>query len=239
MLTSIIAALIPILSPVEAVLTDIEGTTTSISYVKETLFPYAKQQMQEYVSVHQHEPEVKKILSEVQAIAGVTSEEVVPTLLIWMGQDKKLPPLKALQGLIWEEGYRQGAFQGHIYGDVYPQLNCWKNAGIPIYVYSSGSVKAQKLLFTYSCQGDITSIFSDYFDTAVGGKKESASYQLIAKRIGIVAEHILFLSDSIDELDAAKAAGMQTVLVCRDELPPIDFEHPDVTNFYEIWIMNK
>ena len=234
MLTTFIAALMPLLNPVSAIVTDIEGTTTSISFVHDTLFPYAKAHVEEYILVHKNEPAVEKVLLEVQETANVYSEDIVRVLLEWMDQDKKITPLKTLQGMMWEEGFVQGAFQGHVYEDAHQQLLRWKERGIDLYVYSSGSVHAQKLLFGHSTYGDMTPLFSNYFDTRIGGKKESASYQAIAEQIGIAPQKILFLSDSLEELDAAKATGMQTLFVKRDRLCAKGCKHPIVTNFYEI-----
>jgi len=228
------AALLHVVQPVDAILTDIEGTTTSISFVHDTLFPYAKQHMDSYIADHQYDPAVRVILEEVQNQAHVSPEGVVPTLLQWMEQDKKITSLKALQGLMWEDGYRQGAFKGHVYNDAYLQLVQWKNQGISLYVYSSGSVHAQKLLFTYSDHGDMSMFFSGHFDARVGGKRESSSYRNIAKQIGIVSDRILFLSDTVEELNAAREAGMQTILLTREVTPAQDYGHPCVANFNEI-----
>lgn len=236
MFAFLLASLIPVLNPVNAILTDIEGTTTSISFVHETLFPYAKQNVQEYLLHHQNEPEIQTIIEEVQKLASCATEDVGSVLLQWMERDKKITPLKTLQGMMWEEGYRQGAFQGHVYADAYEQMRSWKNRGIPLSIYSSGSVKAQKLLFSFSDQGDMTPLFSHYFDTNTGGKKESASYRSIAQELGIEPALILFLSDSLDELNAAKEAGMQTVLLCRDGIRLENQNHPSVIDFNEVLI---
>lgn len=236
MISTILAALMPILNPVDAVLTDIEGTTTSISFVHDTLFPYAKEHVREYVLAHENDPTVQKILKEVEEVAQVTSDQVIDTLLAWMQQDKKITPLKALQGLMWEDGYRTGAFQGHVYDDAFQQMSHWKSQGLSLYVYSSGSVHAQKLLFSFSNQGDMTPLFTNYFDTKVGGKKETASYVLIAEQIGIPPEKILFLSDTVEELNAARNAGMQTILLNRDYTQFQDWKHPFVRSFNEISI---
>ena len=236
MIACLFAALIPILNPVEAILTDIEGTTTSISFVHDTLFPYAKQHVREYVLAHENDANVQKILKDVEEVAMVPSDQVVDTLLAWMEQDKKITPLKALQGMMWEEGYRQGAFKGHVYDDAYQQLSLWKTQGIDLYVYSSGSVQAQKLLFGYSTHGDMTPLFSNYFDTKIGGKKESTSYRMIAQQIGLAPQYILFLSDSVDELNAAQESGMQTMLLNREGALLNDCGHRVVVNFSEISI---
>lgn len=233
MISFLLAALLPVLQPVDAVVTDIEGTTTSISFVHDVLFPYARDHMEEYVDLHKHEIEVQKILNDVQNMEGISSEEVVPTLLAWMAQDKKITPLKTLQGLMWEDGYKRGEFQGHVYEDANQQLRGWTAQGLPIYIYSSGSVKAQKLLFSFSVYGDLTPFFSGFFDTNIGGKKESASYAKIAKEINVPPNRILFLSDSMEEIYAAKEAGMQTILVSRDGLLK-DSDSPFITNFYDV-----
>lgn len=218
---------------VSAILTDIEGTTTSISFVQDVLFPYAKQHVAEYVMNHQEE--LGPLIQEVKEIAAAPDadlEQVIAILLTWMKLDKKITPLKTLQGKMWENGYEQGDFQGHIYEDAYFMLNRWD--AIPRYVYSSGSVHAQKLLFSHSDYGDLTPLFAGYFDTTTGPKKEKTSYESIAKKIGVAAESVLFLSDSLEELDAARAAGMQTVLLCRDDAPPAGCAHPVVKTFVQI-----
>ena len=157
-----------LLNPVSVILTDIEGTTSSISFVHETLFPYAKEHLRAYLLTHEREPAVAALVSEVQAIAQVPATQVPETLLSWMAQDKKIGSLKSLQGMIWEEGYKQGAFQGHIYEDAYQQLTLWKQLGYELCIYSSGSVQAQKLLFSHK-----SFIFTDY-DMRYAIKKHGA-----------------------------------------------------------------
>jgi enolase-phosphatase E1 len=222
--------------PVEAILTDIEGTTTSISFVHDVLFPYAKMHMKEFVQSHVQELRVSSLLKEVNQIAGIPTaslDETIDVLRFWMEQDQKITPLKALQGMLWEDGYEKGHFQGHVFADAFKQLKKWKELGIGLYVYSSGSVQAQKLLFSHSTYGDLTPLFSGYFDTNIGMKKERNSYERIAEQIDLLPEKILFLSDSIEELNAARAAGMQTLLLCRDQ-DPIHCSHPCVKLFSQI-----
>ena len=224
---------------VKAILTDIEGTTTSISFVVDVLFPYAKKYVREYVLQHQSDPAVVEIIQEVREAAKTPEadiEGVIATLLSWMEQDKKITPLKTLQGMMWEDGYHKGVFKGHLYEDAYQQLQSWSKQGLSLYVYSSGSVQAQKLLFGHSSFGNITPLFANYFDTKVGNKKESASYTSIAKQIGLDPQAILFLSDSVDELNAAKAAGMQTLLLSRDTAAPANCAHASVASFDQIQI---
>lgn len=222
----------------QAVLTDIEGTTSSISFVHEVLFPYAKQQVQAYLEANLNDPAVSQIVNDVKGIAGTPDadlNQVIATLRLWMDQDKKITPLKALQGMMWKEGYEKGDFQGHVYEDAYRQLTQWKADDLQLYVYSSGSVQAQKLIFAHTAFGDLTPLFSGYFDTKVGGKKESSSYQTIAKQIGFAPQDVLFLSDSLDELNAAAAAGMATILLCREgTTATADCPHSYVTSFNEI-----
>lgn len=204
---------------IKAIVTDIEGTTSSLSFVKDVLFPYARQHMDVFVRSHEKDPQVEKLLNEVRQLAGHAMfrlDDVIAQLIQWIDQDKKITPLKALQGLIWEKGYANGDFHGHVYPDAVAQLRRWHAAGIKLYVYSSGSVYAQKLLFAHTEFGDLTPLFSGYFDTNIGAKQETGSYQTIARRIDIKPEEGLFLSDIQGELDAARQAGLQTCLLIRD-----------------------
>ncbi|WP_367155813.1 acireductone synthase [Methylomonas sp. HYX-M1] len=218
---------------IEAIVTDIEGTTSSLSFVKDVLFPYARAKIPAYLQQHADQPEVRQVLKEVDQIAGESLDLSRQTqqFIAWMDQDQKITPLKSLQGMVWRDGYRQGAFKGHVYPDAAKQLQTWKQAGLALYVYSSGSVEAQKLLFGYSEFGDLTPLFSDYFDTRIGGKREAASYRAIAGRIGLPADRILFLSDIEAELDAARAANLQTYWLVRGQSVNIDASHPQAVDF--------
>jgi len=200
-----------------AILTDIEGTTSSISFVKDVLFPYARRALPGFVQAHGHEPEVRRWLDAVAVEIGGACQDalVVETLQGWIDQDRKHTALKALQGMVWQAGYASADFTAHIYPDAAPTLERWHALGLPLYVYSSGSVPAQKLFFGHSDAGDLTGLFSGWFDTEVGGKREAASYTSIAEAIGERPHDILFLSDVVEELDAAREAGLQTVLVDR------------------------
>ncbi len=224
---------------VKAVLTDIEGTTSSISFVKDVLFPYAKERLPSFL--RENAEEVKEILKEVEAIEGkpLSLEGAIDTLLRWIDEDKKATPLKELQGLIWEEGYAKGELKGHVYEDAYRKLKELHQRGIPIYVYSSGSVKAQILLFSNTNYGDLTHLFSGYFDTKVGNKKDSTSYEKISERIGVNPENILFLSDSPEEIEAAASVGMQVIRFAREgENELIEgFPFQQVKSFEEITII--
>ncbi|MBX3718559.1 MAG: acireductone synthase [Parachlamydiales bacterium] len=221
--------------PIEVILTDIEGTTTSISFVHDTLFPYAKKHVKDYLFSHSNEPAVVQIVQEVLQSEETDLDQAAQVLLSWMEQDKKITPLKSLQGMMWKEGYEQGAFLSHVYDDAFEQLEQWKRQGLFLYVYSSGSVQAQKLLFGHTPFGDMTPLFSGHFDTCIGGKKESLSYVRIAEQLAIAPEKILFLSDSIEELDAAKQAGMQTFLIARDGMQtPDNCPHFSAASFSQV-----
>lgn len=205
---------------VKAILTDIEGTTSSISFVRDVLFPYAAQHLPMFVRANARDPVVMAQLQVVVQEAGLAAndyEAIIATLLQWIAEDRKATPLKALQGILWEHGYKNHAYSAHVYEDAFRQLNRWHAAGIPLYVYSSGSIQAQKLFFGYSEFGDMTSLFSGFFDTTSGAKQDAASYRRIAEAINIDAGDILFLSDIAAELDAARSAGMQTCWLVRPQ----------------------
>ncbi len=220
---------------IQAILTDIEGTTSSIRFVKDVLFPYARRHLPDFLHAHAQDPRVRECLDETAREAGVPADNLdalTRTLTQWIDADRKATPLKALQGMIWKDGYESGAYRAHMYPEVAGALRRWAGAGMRLYVYSSGSVPAQKLLFGHSEAGDLTPLFSGYFDTRVGHKREAAAYRAIAAAIGLPAAHILFLSDVAEELDAAREAGMRTTLLCRPPLAcPDHTAHPCVADF--------
>jgi enolase-phosphatase E1 len=221
---------------IKAILTDIEGTTSSLSFVKDMLFPYARERMAEFVRQHAQEAAVRKELEEVRRLSGKnpSDPEVIEQLIRWIDEDKKITPLKSLQGMIWEDGYKKNDFKGHMYEDAVRHLKQWQQAGIRLYVFSSGSMQAQKLLFAHTEHGDLTPLFSGYFDTTIGNKREPDSYRKIADAIGSPPGDILFLSDIREELDAARAAGMQVTWLVRDGTPDPNAPHRQVRNFDEI-----
>lgn len=218
------------------VLTDIEGTTSAIDFVHRVLFPYACERLPAYVRTHASDPDVRAALDAVRAETGDADDEAaIATLLHWIDIDRKATPLKTLQGLIWETGYAERHFTAHVYVDAYDQLRAWHAAGVPLYVYSSGSIAAQKLFFGYSVFGDLLPWFRGHFDTTSGGKREADSYRRIAAAIGVAPSDILFLSDVEAELDAAKDAGMGTVQLCRpDTNPESHGRHDCVSSFRDI-----
>ena len=205
---------------IRAIVTDIEGTTSSLAFVKDVLFPYARRHLAPFIRAHANAPEVAALLAAARTVADLASDApltaLIATLERWIDEDRKITPLKSLQGLIWQAGYRDGAFQGHIYPDAAVQLQQWQQQGIALYVYSSGSVAAQKLLFGHTAAGDLTPLFSGYFDTQIGAKQERAAYQQIATTLAIPATEILFLSDVTAELDAAAACGFATCQLLRE-----------------------
>lgn len=218
---------------INAILTDIEGTTSSISFVHDVLFPYARERMAEFIRRYAEVPAVAGLLDDVRQEAGkeLDVEGCIAELIGWIDEDRKATPLKALQGMIWENGYRQGDFTGHVYADAEAGLRRWHAQGIPLYIYSSGSVHAQKLLFGHTEYGDMTPLFSGYFDTRIGHKREAEAYRRIVAEIGLPAEDILFLSDIAEELDAASEAGLKTTQLVRDDKVVPAEGHPQTASF--------
>ncbi|MEM6533113.1 MAG: acireductone synthase [Myxococcota bacterium] len=218
----------------KAVLTDIEGTTSSISFVHEVLFPYAAKALPNYLRAHASEHEdILRASREEATEPDADIERVIEIMLDWIARDRKVTALKDLQGHIWTAGYLSGAFKGHIYEDAVAGLRRWHSKGIRLFVYSSGSVKAQKLLFGHSESGDLNPLFSGYFDTSSGHKRESSSYRNIAGAIGEASEEIVFLSDVVEELDAAGEAGFATVQLVRTEGMKTG-AHPTARSFGEL-----
>jgi enolase-phosphatase E1 len=182
------------------------------------LFPYSRERLPAFIAAHGDDPKVQHWLRETAREAGQSEsdrEAIVATLLSWKAEDRKATPLKALQGMIWRDGYETGAYRAHMYPEVASKLREWTARGLRLYVYSSGSVSAQKLFFAHSEAGDLTPLFDGYFDTEIGGKREAGSYGRIVAAMGVPANEVLFLSDIAAELDAARAAGLRTTQLCR------------------------
>jgi enolase-phosphatase E1 len=220
---------------IRAILTDIEGTTSSLAFVKDVLFPYARKHLPAFVRAHVSAPEVRTLLNDVCTESGSTLDDagIIQQLMTWMDEDRKVTPLKSLQGMVWEAGYRNGDFTGHVYADAADQLREWHKRKIRLYVYSSGSIAAQKLLFRYSDYGDLTPLFSGYFDTHMGPKRKVASYRAILNVIGMPGSDVLFLSDIGAELDAARAAGLRTLQLLRAGTDPAP-GHAQAASFSDI-----
>ncbi|KAG5305750.1 ENOPH phosphatase, partial [Acromyrmex insinuator] len=231
------------ISLAKTVLVDIEGTTTSISFVKETLFPYVRQNLKDYIETKWEDEEFKQDYEKLKeqakkdeeeklegfiAITGDKPEEEKDSLLknvLWqMDNDRKTAALKQLQGHMWREAYKTGTVKGHIYEDVPKAIESWTNNGQKIYIYSSGSVEAQKLLFEYSIHGDLLKYFNGFFDTEVGAKQESDSYKNILSKISENPSDVVFLTDVVKEAVAAKEAGLSTIIVVREGNAPLTDE---------------
>lgn len=221
---------------------DIEGTTSSISFVHKVLFPLSLEKLDSFLQVHGEEQEV---LSTLQVLWHKLNGEnpppenlakaLAPVLKNYILSDVKDTTLKWVQGKIWKEAFESGAVKGHVYPEVAEVLRRWKKAGIKLYVYSSGSVEAQQLLFRYSEAGDLAVLFDGFFDTNVGGKKESTSYTAIAATVNLAPEQLLFLSDVAEELQAASKAGFATCLLLREGASaPLGYQGPCATDFFEV-----
>ncbi len=215
------------------ILTDIEGTTTSISFVHDVLFPYSLLNIEKFVLDNIDLEHVKSSLNEIIEVSSI--EDKINILLTWIKEDRKHPVLKKIQGLIWEQGYHSGELKAHLYEDVPDAFKTWLEAGFKIGIYSSGSVHAQKLLFGHSIYNDLNSFISNYFDTSVGHKREVESYSEIVKRLNLKPEEIIFLSDISEELDAARNAGMKTIQLLRNEKVSVG-NHATARSFLEIKI---
>ncbi|GAB4384872.1 MAG: acireductone synthase [Elainellaceae cyanobacterium] len=221
-----------------AILLDIEGTTTPVDYVFGVLFPFARSHVGEFLQQHGQEPLVQQDLDllrqdydadlaqghSLPAWKGEQPTAAVAYIDHLIATDRKSTGLKSLQGKIWNQGYAEGTLRSRLFADVPPAFERWTQAGKQLFIFSSGSVQAQKLLFRYSEAGDLTPFLSGYFDTQTGAKKETASYERIAEAIGLLPEQILFISDVTVELRAAQSAGMQTLFSCRPGNPAIDAE---------------
>lgn len=216
---------------------DIEGTTTDINFVHKILFPYSKERLPQFVRDHESTPAVQAAITSVKETVQqeekitLDLEGVITKLNEWIANDRKHGALKELQGLIWDKGYSENDFRGHVYPDVKPFFEKLKNSGAQIGIYSSGSVHAQKLIFGFSEAGDLTPYISYYFDTKVGAKREKNSYVTIAHETKIESSNIHFFSDIPQELEAAKEAGFQISHVVREGTQPSHF--PMIKNFSE------
>jgi len=223
---------------IKAIITDIEGTTSSLAFVKDTLFPYARDNIEEFIHTHENDILVRQALDEAANIIGEKSpdiNQIIRLLIQWIDDDKKITPLKTIQGLLWEHGYLNGHFNGHIYEDAVHNLKKWKDNDIRLYVFSSGSIHAQKLLFGHTEYGDLNPLFSGYFDTNMGSKTSVNSYQRISEEIAVRPKNCLFLSDIKQELEAAHQAGMHTIWLVRSgEIDPAA-EYKQVTDFGDIY----
>ena len=226
------------LTAITAVLLDIEGTTTPIDFVYKTLFPYARERMSSFLAGGIETEDLDLLRAEYATESDRSlpawSEPPIEYLLWLMVRDRKSRGLKSIQGKIWERGYRDGALRGELFPDVPAALKQWKNAGKRIFIYSSGSVQAQRLIVRYSDHGDLTGLIDGYFDTEIGAKRESASYRAIALRIGLAASKCLFISDITAELDAASAAGFHVLQALRPGNAEQAGSYPGIHSFADL-----
>ncbi len=219
----------------KTILMDIEGTTTDIDFVHKTLFPFSKQRLPSFLASARGHPTLWPVVDRcLQATAttilqesphlgepgdgAISQDRITRELLHWIEIDRKHPALKELQGLLWEQGYRQGDFKGHVYPEVPDMLRLWRRQGLSLSLYSSGSIQAQKLLFSHSVFGDLTPLFAWYFDTGVGPKKDPDSYRNILSSLAVGAHEVVFLTDVMGEGEAANAVGIKSVLLDRKSI---------------------
>lgn len=218
----------------KSIICDVEGTTSSISFVKEVLYPYALKNVEEYLKTHWNEDATKTVVAalreqadedkkaEVEGVVTIPaedSEDVIPDVVKnveWQSSlDRKTGSLKTLQGLVWAKGYKDGSIKGHVYEDVPKAFEQWTEGGRKVYIYSSGSVDAQKMLFEHSEQGDLVKHLAGHYDTKIGAKTEKDSYEALLKNIEASGEEALFLTDVVAEAKAAKEAGLNVVVLDR------------------------
>jgi len=228
-------------TPFRGVLLDIEGTTSSIEFVFKVMFPFVRDHLSEYLAKQSLSDTCTSAANQIAIDAGFTDLQsafggslVEPTVQVklcrhvlgLMDADVKATGLKSLQGLIWEDAFRSGQMRAHVYVDVVPAMKRWLETGCKIWIYSSGSVHAQKLFFAHSIEGDLLPMISGHWDTTIGGKRDVSSYQKIASQIdaeaGIRASDLLFISDVVEELDAARHADLQTRLSIREGNKPVE-----------------
>ncbi len=223
-----------------SVLLDIEGTIIAKAYVTEILFPYAQKHLAHYVIAHQKDETVRRWVAMCQETiakesgAWLSYDNIPGILVQWMMGDRKHQGLKALQGMIWEEGYRLGLFAPALYHDVAPALRRWRQDNLHLAIYSSGSKQAQRLLLEHTTDGNLTPLFSDFFDTSIGSKLEPASYRRIADSMGLQPSEVLFLSDAEPELDAASGADVLVAHIVRPGTDP-GARYPTVSTFDDLF----
>lgn len=228
----------------KGILLDVEGTTSSIAFVYDVLFVYAKKHIADFLDQHATDPAVAAaataLAAETQCDGVLETPEgrsrLVLAALDLINRDVKSTPLKALQGMIWRAGFESGHLTAHVFDDVPPVLEQWADSGLDVRIYSSGSIEAQKLFFGHTAAGDLTRHLQGHYDTTTGPKREQASYQLIAADMQLPPRQILFISDVGAELDAARAAGMATAAAIRPGNRPLEslYEHEAIESFHEI-----
>jgi enolase-phosphatase E1 len=229
------------------ILLDIEGTVSPLAFVHDEMFPYARKNAAAFLASHFDDDATQGAINQMARDAGQGSfaawcpvgvdqrEFVVTEVEKLMDADVKATGLKLLQGLIWKQGFHSGELRSTLFADVPQALAAWRAAGIDVRIYSSGSVHAQKLFFAHTEAGDLTPDFNGYYDTTIGSKRETASYAAIAAEAGVGTGDVLFVSDIVEELDAARTAGIKTALAIRPgNKPSPSTEHPSITTLYDI-----
>lgn len=229
------------------VLLDVEGTTSSIRFVYDVMFPYVREHLDRFLESHWTDPELEDSLLLLANDLGYSSvdawldqgssdekrKQVRRSVIEMMDQDQKATGLKQLQGMIWKDGFTSGQLVAHLYDDVLPTLRKWRNDNIELRIYSSGSIAAQKLFFGHTEHGNLLDLFAGHYDTTIGNKKESNSYQKIVADIGLPSHSVVFISDVVDELAAAEQAGLQTVLSARPDNPAQPVHHFDAIERFD------
>lgn len=221
---------------IRAIVVDTAGTTTDLSFIKDTLFPYSARALPDFLKENEHNVLVENCICDVRDIAlepDASLERVVEILQLWIAEDRKATPLKTLQGLIWKQGYAKGEFTGHIFPDFIQAIDGIKQQNMRIYSFSSGSAEAQKLLFAHSDGGDLTPKFDGHFDTRTGNKLFKQAYSNIINTISLAPKQVLFISDVVEELKAAEAAGMRTIQMVRSDDQRTG-SHKQITSFAEL-----
>ena len=227
------------------ILLDVEGTTSSISFVYDVLFDHAKRHVGEFLAARRGDPAVRAAAAALASATGLPADAIdtpegtghlTLAALDLMNRDVKETALKTLQGMIWRGGYESGEIVAHVFDDVPPALDQWADSGLDVRIYSSGSIEAQRLFFAHTSHGDLTPRLRGHYDTTTGPKREPESYAAIAADMGLEPRRILFVSDVGAELDAARHAGMATALAVRpgNRDPGGVFVHEPVSSFAEI-----
>lgn len=227
---------------IRSILLDIEGTTSSISFVYDVMFPYVREHLTDFLAKRWSDEDVQKCIGLLRT--DIDADETWPAdqasvasaVIGLMDNDVKATGLKQLQGLIWHDGFKSGAMVAHLFDDVAAAIRKWEAAGIDVRIYSSGSIAAQKLFFEHTVSGNLLPLLRGHYDTTTGGKKEPASYEIIAGEIGVQPDSILFISDVGEELDAAEKAGMQTLLSVRPGNKPVENSdrYTSITDFASV-----
>ncbi len=233
------------------ILLDIEGTTSSVRFVYDVMFPFVRRELDKYLCTNWGSAALNEVCDLIAKDVGYESfvtwcgneievgkqqQLLRAEVLRLMDRDVKATGLKALQGLIWQSGFESGEMRAHVYDDVLPAIQAWSNAGCNVRIFSSGSIAAQKLFFRHTVAGNMLHLFQDHYDTTTGSKKETASYRAIALGFGLPPPQILFLSDVPAELEAARAAGLQTCLCKRPGNAEVSagHGHPEIMSFNQI-----